>query len=308
MATASKTLSIASKEVGYSRWDDPKQGTKYGRWYAEITKSSYFGTNGVPYCAMFVAWVLAQVNQKCPGMPTASCTTALKGAKNAGIVRKNKKDAKAGDLVIFDWDGDGSPDHIGFVEKNKGSYIQTIEGNTSSGSSGSQSNGGVVARRTRNWSTVLAIIAVPYSGSSSSSSSGSSSTSSSGKVTVDGYIGEKSNTALQKQLGTTADGIISSQASSNKKYLPNCTSGWEFLTKAAGSKCIVKLQKNLNKYGDYGLVVDGICGPKTITALQKWMRTRCGYVKHVIDGVLGPDTAANIQNALNAGFFKKFFG
>jgi len=308
MATASKTLSIASKEVGYSRWTDPKNGTKYGRWYAQITNSSYFGQNGVPYCAMFVAWVLAQVNQKCSGMPTASCITALNGAKNAGIVRSNKKSAQSGDLVLFDWNGNGVPDHIGFVEKNYGSYIQTIEGNTSSGSSGSQSNGGVVARRTRDWSSVLAVIAVPYSGSSSSSSSGSSSTSSIGKVTVDSYIGKKSNTELQKQLGTTVDGIISSQYSGNKKYLPNCTSGWEFLNKAYGSKCIIKLQQNLNKYGNYGLVVDGVCGPKTVTALQKWMRTRCGYVKHAIDGVLGPDTAANIQNALNAGFFKKFFG
>ena len=100
MATANKVLSIAAKEVGYSRWDDPKNGTKYGRWYAKKTGSSYFGTNGVPYCAMFVAWVLAQAGQKCSGMPTASCTTFLNGVRKAGLVRSSKKSAKAGDAVI----------------------------------------------------------------------------------------------------------------------------------------------------------------------------------------------------------------
>lgn len=46
-------LQVAAKELGYSRWNDPKNGTKYGRWYAELTHSPYFGSNGVPYCAMF---------------------------------------------------------------------------------------------------------------------------------------------------------------------------------------------------------------------------------------------------------------
>lgn len=304
MATASKVLSIAAKEIGYSRWTDPKAGTKYGRWYAEKTKSPYFGTSGVPYCAMFVAWVLDQAGQKCAGMPTASCLTAKNGAKKAGIIRSNKKDAKAGDLVLFDWDGNGNPDHIGFVEKNKGSYIQTIEGNTSSGNSGSQSNGGGVYRRTRSWSTVNCVIAVPYSGTTSKPSTSTTSS----KIKVDSLWGKDTTTAMQKQLGTTVDGIVSSQRSGNKKYLPNCTTGWEFKSKAEGSKMITALQKKLNAYGNYGLDVDGVMGPATVTALQKWMRSRCGYVKHAIDGVIGPNTAANVQNAINAGYFKKFNG
>ena len=43
MATPNDVLNIAAKEVGYSRWTDPQPGTKYGRWYAELTKSPYFG-------------------------------------------------------------------------------------------------------------------------------------------------------------------------------------------------------------------------------------------------------------------------
>ena len=303
MATAKKILQLAAAEIGYNRWNDPLNGTKYGRWYAKQTGSSYFGTNGVPYCAMFVSYILAMGGIKVAGFPTASCPTGLNAARKAGIVISNKKNAKPGDIVYFDWDGNGNPDHVGFVEKNCGSYIQTIEGNTSSGNSGSQSNGGGVYRRTRSWGTIVAIVRPSYSGSSSGGSS-----SSGNKLKVDAYLGTNSNTELQVQLGTTADGVISSQDPVNKEYLPNCTTGWEFVKNAVGSKCILKLQKNLNKYGDYDLAEDGLLGPKTVTALQKWLRKRCGYVKHAIDGILGPDTAANVQNALNAGYFKKFFG
>ena len=306
MATANKVLRIAAGEIGYNRYNDPKQGTKYGRWYANKTNSSYFGTNGVPYCAMFVSWVLAQAGQKCAGMPTASCITALNGARNAGIVRKNKKDAKPGDLVLFVWDNGSLPDHIGFVELNKGSYIQTIEGNTSSGKGGSQSNGGGVYRRTRNWSNVLAIVAVPYTRSNSSSGgSNSSSTSSTKKVVVDGKIGPASTKEWQKQLGcSVTDGVISGQGRWNKSSIPNLVIiTWS----GKGSVMINKLQQFLISEG-YSVGsdgADGLIGKQTVLALQRWMREKCGYVKHAIDGVLGPTTACNVQNALNQKRFKK---
>ncbi|SQC02304.1 hypothetical protein [Mobiluncus curtisii] len=34
MVTANTILNTATAEIGYSRWDDPKPGTKYGRAYA----------------------------------------------------------------------------------------------------------------------------------------------------------------------------------------------------------------------------------------------------------------------------------
>ena len=50
-----------------------------------------------------------------------------------------------------------------FVEVNYPDqyYMQTIEGNTSSGYSGSQSNGGGVYRRTRSYSSIIGVIR-PY--------------------------------------------------------------------------------------------------------------------------------------------------
>lgn len=163
MASANKVLSIAAGEVGYSRWDDPQAGTKYGRAFAEKVGNSYYGNSGVPYCCMFVWWVLDQSGMTVPGMPTASCTALRNACANAGMIVP-KMSAQPGDIVIFDWPGsrDGANDHVGFVELNKGNYIQTIEGNTSSGASGSQGNGGVVARRTRDWSVVQDVIRPAY--------------------------------------------------------------------------------------------------------------------------------------------------
>ena len=37
----------------------------------------------------------------------------------------------AGDLIFFDWGSDGSPDHVGLVEKCDGRTVYTIEGNSS---------------------------------------------------------------------------------------------------------------------------------------------------------------------------------
>lgn len=292
MATASDVLRIAQKEIGYSRWTDNQTGTKYGRWYASYTGSSYFGTNGVPFCAMFVSYVLNQAGQKCAGFPGASCSAILNAAKKAGLVRSNKKAAKAGDAVIFDWGGDGAPDHIGFVESNFGSYIQTIEGNTT----GTNGKSGGVNRRTRNWSTVKAVIAIPYSGSSSSGSSTSS-----GKISVDGCIGNDSTRAWQTQLGCSdIDGVISGQSALDQPAIPNVYSE---VIEDGGSNMVRKLQQFLNGYG-YKLNVDGYLGSGTVLALQKWMRNTCGYKKHALDGILGPNTAANVQNAINAGYFK----
>lgn len=297
MATANDVLRIAAGEVGYSRWNDPQTGTKYGRWLAQKTGSSYFGMNGVPYCAMFVAWVLDQAGQGVPAMPTASVPSFVRGA--GAIKLGNKRDARAGDVVVFDWANVSGPsDHIGFVEVNKGSYIQTIEGNTSAGSSGSQGNGGGVYRRTRDWSVVQAVYRPVYDGSAPTPTPTPS-----GNLEVDGYIGVASTKEWQRQLGTTVDGVISGQGKWNKDYIYRLTSvTWT----GEGSMMVVKLQQFLVNRG-YSVGsdgADGLMGKSTVLAIQRWMRDKCGYKKHAIDGVLGPDTAANIQNALNAGYFK----
>ena len=166
MATPTDVLRVAAGEIGYVALQDPAAGSRYGRWYAEDHGSYFAGpSTSVPWCAMFVSWVFDRAGQPMPGLPTASCSVIV--ASNRVTSRSvSIRDAEPGDVILFDWNpsaGDGA-DHVGIVEKNCGSYVQTIEGNTSSGSSGSQSNGGGVYRRTRDWSTVYAVYRPDYIG------------------------------------------------------------------------------------------------------------------------------------------------
>ena len=58
----------------------------------------------------------------------------------------------AGDIVIFNWDQAGVPEHIGIVEEYLGNgRFRSVEGNTAVGN---DSNGGQVMRRERNVSQV----------------------------------------------------------------------------------------------------------------------------------------------------------
>lgn len=274
---ANDVLTIARNEIGYSRWTDPEQGTKYGRWYAQKVGSSYYGANGVPYCAMFVSWVFDQASASCAGLPEAYCPYIINKARSAGAILSSKYDAQPGDVVLFDWDG-GESDHVGIVEKNFGSYIQTIEGNTSSGSSGSQSNGGGVYRRTRAWSTVVCIVR-PNWASNSGSSSGSTNSSSS-VLEVDGYWGSATTLKLQNVLGAPyKDGEISRQSSVFRVSNPGLTSGWEWggIVGDGGSQTIKLIQKRV---GLSGGDVDGKIGPITIKAMQRYFGT---YVDGVFD-------------------------
>lgn len=76
---------------------------------------------------------------------TASCPAFGDWAiKNKLVVKWGS--AKRGDLVLFDFNGNGTSDHVGFVTKATASYIETIEGNTGSGSN---TNGDGVYRRRR---------------------------------------------------------------------------------------------------------------------------------------------------------------
>lgn len=162
MSGAKNVLYCARQWIGYSRWDDPEPGTVFGRWYAELVGDSYFGESGIPYCAMFVSYCLNWAGIEAAGLPGAYVPWILSANSDAGRLVANE-DAQPGDLVMFDWQGDGVADHIGIVEENHADegWMQTIEGNTSPGSGGSQSNGGGVYRRARNYSSIIGV-ARPY--------------------------------------------------------------------------------------------------------------------------------------------------
>lgn len=66
--------------------------------------------------------------------------------------------SQPGDIVFFQFDSDAQPDHVGICASNDGKkYLTVYEGNTSSGSKGSQSNGDGVFLRKRAYSLVMGV-------------------------------------------------------------------------------------------------------------------------------------------------------
>ncbi len=281
---ADDVLSVAGGEVGYSRWTDQEAGTKYGRWYADLTGDSYFAQSGVPFCAMFVSWVFAQAGATCQGIPGAYCPWILNAGRDAGAL-VSCSDAQPGDVVLFDWDG-GVCDHVGIVESNDG-RLHTIEGNTS---------GGKVARRTRAYGYVAGIIRPSYDGSSPAPAP------SDGSIDEDGYWGPATTRKAQEHFGTTVDGVVSGQPASNRQYCKAMT-GWEWVadSQAGGSDLIRAIQQAINSDTNDAVRtvdVDGFCGPDTI----------CGLEEHEgvgADSVISSpsDTVRSMQRDLNNGTF-----
>lgn len=277
--TAQSVLDIARKEIGYSRWNDPQQGTKYGRWFRDVLKwGSYYGENGVPYCGMFTSWVFAQAGASCAGIPGAYTPTMLAAGKKAGKAVATK-DAKPGDVVYFDWGGDGVTDHVGIVESNNGSYLTTIEGNTT----GTNGKSGGVNRRTREYKTVSGVIRPNYNTSTATPPNTSQNGSKPSQSTT---VKNQAIAEVQKWCNTNygfnqaVDGV---NGANTRKGL------------------IRALQTELNKQYGKGLVVDGICGAKTQAA--------CVVVKHGAKGNLSKTLqGALIVKGYDTGGFDGEFG
>lgn len=222
--TADKILDIAKKEIGYSRWTDPQTGTKYGRWYASKVGDKYYGADGVPFCAMFVSWCFDQAGDPngCPGIPGAYCPWIVTAGKNSGQTVP-VKDARKGDVVLFDWGGDGVSDHIGFVESNNGSYLTCIEGNTT----GTNGQSGGVNRRTRAYSTVICVIRPKYGTTAGTTSTPSNNTQSNSTANSTTSITAGTYKIVASELNVRTAPSLS--ASTVAKYTKNQTvvlDGW----------------------------------------------------------------------------------
>lgn len=284
---ASSVLAVARAEIGYSRYADPDAGTKYGRWYAQ-DHGSYYGTTGVPYCAMFVSWVFAQAGATCAGLPEAYCPYIRNKARSAGALLSDKRNAQPGDVILFDWGGDTVEDHVGIVEVNVGSYVQTIEGNVS----------GAVARRTRAWSDVTYVVR-PSWGSSSSVSTTTDASRNGASLLLDCDAGKLTVQAWAKQLalsGTAADGWINHQYAGNKPYLKNLSSVI-YAYDGTPSPFALALQKRVGSVN-----LDGILGKVDVQNVQNYMNVEWGY-HMLVDGIFGPTTAYNVQHSLNLGLW-----
>lgn len=141
----SNVVKVASQEVGYIESKGNK--TKYGEW---------FGLNGVSWCGIFVSWCYAMGGVKLPSIGFkrgfAGCQTAVEYFSAKKMIVKNPV---AGDIVFYDWNGDGRYDHTGiYLKHNDNDGFYAIEGNTSTTN---QSNGGCVMVRNRHYKNCIFI-------------------------------------------------------------------------------------------------------------------------------------------------------
>jgi N-acetylmuramoyl-L-alanine amidase len=98
---------------------------------------------------------------------------------------------------------------------------------------------------------------------------------------VTGIWDEATTRRAQEVFRTPVDGKVSNQDIDYKEENPGLTSTFEWKVNPGknGSILIKTIQEFLNKTINAGLTVDGMIGPKTIKAMQKWLDT-------VIDGYI----------------------
>lgn len=137
----------------------PNRGTQVDKWERLVEMIAQ------PWCGAFMYAVLRHAGVKGLSTRMRYVPYILADAK-AGSNGMDKvvplSAALPGDLLIFNWDG-GEPDHVGmYLGRDKNGGILTIEGNTTSGSAGNQSNGGGVWNRTRLPANVQAVVRPRY--------------------------------------------------------------------------------------------------------------------------------------------------
>lgn len=146
---ANDIVGVAKTQIEYTELD--KKGgtrvedsatplyTKYGETYGNA-----FGH----WCAYFVLWCgkEAQIPNSiiCQSPSCGSCGNFVEWFKSNHRWEDNSYTPKAGDIIFFDWERDGSPNHVGIVQGASGNTVYTIEGNTGG------ENGYKVMERERN--------------------------------------------------------------------------------------------------------------------------------------------------------------
>lgn len=100
-------------------------GSPYWSWYGFSSR--------VEWCACFVSWCANECGYiEAGAVPKFSyCPTGVQWFRDAGLWLPGGSEPASGDIVFFDWNGDGTSDHVGIVEGCDGSIVRTVEGNSS---------------------------------------------------------------------------------------------------------------------------------------------------------------------------------
>lgn len=112
-------VSVALSQVGNVG------GQPYWSWYG-------FDSH-VDWCACFVSWCANECGHIETGIIPrfASCTAGSNWFKARDLWKPKGSTPNPGELIFFDWDADGLPDHVGIVERVENGTVYTVEGNSS---------------------------------------------------------------------------------------------------------------------------------------------------------------------------------
>lgn len=122
-----EVLDVANGEVGYT---GTSKYCKYGEW---------LGYQG-GWCTTFVLWCFNKAGEnlgvsmyKSIVPSGGNCNSMISWYKNRDRYHTTSSGytPKKGDLIFFDWSGNGSSQHVGLVDYIDGSTVYTVEGNCS---------------------------------------------------------------------------------------------------------------------------------------------------------------------------------
>lgn len=261
--TVDKFLSTAVAQIGTKESPANSNRVKYTAWYGLVG----------PWCDMFLAWVADQ---------TASTDIVGRFASTRAhadwFQRRGRwgHTAKPGAIVFYDF-GAGHINHVGVVEKVvDGRRIQTIEGNTSSGAFGSQSNGGMVARRIRSINNVVGYGYPEFTAPK--------------KVSLIKVTGDKAKVqewqTLLKFAPSRRDGYWGASTDERSQWL--ATAARSSSGNLSGSKrsTIQLIQRVI------GTPDDGSWGPASRTKMAAWTKRAQKFLGVKVDGDWGKSTQA----------------
>ena len=115
----SEIVSVALSQVGNVG------GEPYWSWYGFSSR--------VEWCACFVSWAANECGYIDAGIipKFAGCVQGANWFRERGLWQDGSFIPSAGQIIFFDWEGDGETDHVGIVERVENGTVYTVEGNSS---------------------------------------------------------------------------------------------------------------------------------------------------------------------------------
>ena len=237
MKTNKELLKVAIAQLGNG-------GSKYQKYTGLTSKQ--------PWCDAWTFW-LFDANGcgsllKWTGNERTSAPYSIKWCEK-NLAQIPPYLAMACDIVYYDWEPNGRPNHVGIVENHWGvNSIHAIEGNTSNGKKSS-----VVARKDRK-GYIQAVFRPHFEPATMPKKE---------KLAVDGDCGYKTIYMLQVALGCGADAVLGKNTvkALQKKAGASQDGAWGKGTTKAVQKMI-------------GTSVDGQWGKGSTKALQRWINKK----------------------------------